>query len=622
MYSWLSPFSFLQTILRVGLVWLSFYGAGKLLRHNLRIDKLFPLIPSEIVGMLIFVLLTVLLSVFGLLTRTVCPVLLVIAAVPGGMFAYGAMRDRTPPSKPGVTGFVFGLLLTGVLLLNLTYASIPNFVFDDPLITYAVQPDRWLNSGRVYWLEETYFSAFPLLYEMTAVWPASLSADRIDQLSVLQVFQMTMLIVAVFRGMQILSIRKALRLPVAFIVLLITQLYYWCSLAKTDAMAILFCTFALAAAVKQSEKSFTGAPFSSWLFMGLALAAKQTAFIVLLPFLIYSAKPFLSYSSKWKVFALVSLIAVPGAYAVRTMLKTGSPFYPVYPVEFLLKDEWRVDRQPIEISMLNDRSSELHADKRFGLAKHIGVFFANMEGAALLLICGLFVALLSRRLDAALVTVPILLYSALSIWILWPPWWGAKYTILIYPFVALIGARLLQENRRALLIVCLVLIPSFVIPGFLIAAVNPHPTAYRVSMAKSVLTGQWDFDGGYAKHLSTPEGMTHIWANAALPDTSVIFSLHEEKRYFFDGTVIVGWRHPLGQQLYLENTLEDEIRILDSLSVDFVGFYRADPVPGGLEDQLAILDHVGFDEILEPVIVINGYMLCRYERGRLTASPE
>ena len=622
MYSWLSPLSFVQTLSRVGLVWLSFYGAGKLLRHHLRVDRFLPLIPPETLGMLVFVVFSVLLSVFGLLTRAVCPVLLVLTSLPGGLFVYSAIRDRTPLSNPGAFSIVYGILLAGVLLLNLTYASIPNFVFDDPLITYAVQPDRWLNNGRIYWLEESYFSAFPLLYEMTAVWPASLSVDRIDQLSVLQVFQMSMLIVAVFRGMRILSIKRALRLPVAVIVLLITQLYYWCTLAKTDAMAIMFCTFALTAAVKQSEKDFKGSPLSSWLFMGLALATKQTAFIVLLPFLLYSAKPFIAYSSKWKVLALVSLLAVPGMYGVRTMLKTGSPSYPVHPIAFLLRDEWRVDREPVEISMLNDRSSELHSDKRFSLAKHIGVYYASMEGGVLLLICGLLVALLSRRFSAALVAVPILLYSALSIWILWPPWWGAKYTILIYPFVAFIGVRLLQENRRSLLLTSLVLIPSFVIPGFLIAAVNPHPAAFRISMTKSILTGQWDFKGGYAMNLSTPEGMSHIWANAALPDTSVIFSLHEEKRYFFNGTVIVGWRHPLGQQIYLENTLEEEIGILDSLSVDFVGFYRENPVPGGLEDRLTILDQVGFNEILEPVIVIDGYVLCRYERGRQAASPE
>jgi len=96
----------------------------------------------------------------------------------------------------------------------------------------------------------------------------------------------------------------------------------------------------------------------------------------------------------------------------------------------------------------------------------------------------------------------------------------------------------------------------------------------------------------------------------------VIFSILEEKRYFFDGTVIVGWRHPLGQQLYLDNTLEEEMRILDSLRVDYVGLYRENPAILNQEDRLAILDHIGMGDILEPLIIIDeGYLLCRYDRS-------
>lgn len=115
--------------------------------------------------------------------------------------------------------------------------------------------------------------------------------------------------------------------------------------------------------------------------------------------------------------------------------------------------------------------------------------------------------------------------------------------------------------------------------------------------------------------MSTPEGMTHMWANRALPPGSVIFSLHEEKRYFFDGTVIVGWRHPLGQTIYRDNSLEEELAVLDALDVDYVGFYREDPVVLNQERKLEILDHIGLGDLLEPVIVVDGgYLLCRYNR--------
>jgi hypothetical protein len=113
--------------------------------------------------------------------------------------------------------------------------------------------------------------------------------------------------------------------------------------------------------------------------------------------------------------------------------------------------------------------------------------------------------------------------------------------------------------------------------------------------------------------LSTPEGMAQMLANSALPSDAVIFSIHEEKRYFFDGKVIVGWRHPIGQRLYLESSLEEEIAVLNSMGVTHVGFYRNDPAPLEQERRLAILDHVGMGELLEPMIMVNGgYLLCKY----------
>jgi len=65
--------------------------------------------------------------------------------------------------------------------------------------------------------------------------------------------------------------------------------------------------------------------------------------------------------------------------------------------------------------------------------------------------------------------------------------------------------------------------------------------------------------------------------------------------------------------LYTENTLEDEIAILKELSVDYVGIYRENPAVLDQEKRLAILDHIGIGDFLEPVIVLDGgYLLCRF----------
>ena len=256
------------------MVWLAFYGMGKLLRNPLRVDVVFPLLASELVGMLVFVFLTVPLSIVGVLSRTVLPVFLLIMAIPGALFVYGELRNRLPGLKPGILQILAGIFLLFVLFLNFSHASMPNLAFDDPLVTYAVQPDQWLGAGRIFWLEESIFSGFPLLYEMTAVWPASLSSDLLNQLSLLQVFQMSLLVVAVFRGLSILGVKKKLWLPVAATVLLTTNLYLWSAIAKTDTLCILLCTLALVSAVRQKEKGFTGSPLFLMALHGFGLGSE------------------------------------------------------------------------------------------------------------------------------------------------------------------------------------------------------------------------------------------------------------------------------------------------------------------------------------------------------------
>jgi hypothetical protein len=602
MLDWISPLVFFQTIIRVAVVWVAFYGAGHFVEKFFHIRKLFPLLPKEISGALFLILLEIPLSLFGIMNRTVTPILILLFSVPGMLLLVRKLRTREKAGKAPVLQIIGIIALLAVAFLSLTYASMPNLTFDDPLITYAVQPDRWLNSGRVYWLQD----------EMLAVWPASLSSDRLDQLSMLQVFQMTLLFLALFRGMQLMDIKKKFRATLAFIVLICSMMYYWCSLAKTDTAAILFCTLALASVIREmSERTIK--PYSSWLFMGLALATKQTSILVFFPFLLYGG--FRLWKESWgvKLTALACLALIPGIFGIRTMLKTGSPSYPVYQIPFMVKDDWKLIAEPEEITMINNRDSELYENRNFSLLKHIGIFLTSMEGILLLLLGGLGVSLFQKNRNWMLF-LPLFAYFAVAIVVMWPPWWGAKYSILIYPFVALMGVRALQTRELFssfyLPGVCIV---SFIVPGFIAVPTLVFPASYRYTVAKSVIQGDWDMQFGYKVYPSTPEGEMQMWLNSFITEPSIILSIHEEKRYFCDHTIYVGWRHPATQGLYLDNTLEEECAILDELGIDYVTFYRSDPCIMEMENRLAILNHIGYDDILEPLITgSNGFLVCRY----------
>jgi len=612
MYDWMNPLVFLQTIVRVAVVWTSFYGAGYLAEKFTGIKKLLPLLPREISGILLLIVLELPLSLLGIMNRTVTPILLILFAVPGMLLLVRKVKSIHVHRKYSVLQIVGILLLLAILILNLTYASMPNLQFDDPLITYAVQPDRWLNQGRIFWLDETTFSGFPLTYEMMTVWPASLSSDRMDQLSVLQVFQMTLLLMALLRGMQIMQIKKKLWIPLTVIVLLCTMLYYWSSLAKTDTAAILFSTLALAAAISERNTK-TSNQYTSWFLMGLALATKQTALLILVPFGLYKTQQFFSLSMKEIAISLLCIALVPMLFMVRTMAHTGSPTYPVHQLSTLVKDEWKLLPSPEEISLINNRTSEAHESSNYSVAKHIGIFLTSMEGILLIILGGIGIALYKRDRSLLLV-IPLIISFAVSLIVLWPPWWGAKYSILIYPFVALLGVSIMQKHEKfSLIYLYIVLVISFIVPGFIVVPRLRFPEAYRFTVTESVLSGKWDTSSGYKLYISTPEGMTYMWMSSALPDSGRILSIHEEKRYFYNHEVYVGWRHPATQDLYLDNTLAEECAILDEVGIDYVTFYREDPCIYKMENRLEILDHIGQNNILEPVVVVSGvYLVCRY----------
>lgn len=199
---------------RILFLWAAFHGAGLLLEKPLRrLSGSLPG-PTIVTGMLAFLLLAFPLSLLHLLNARLLACLIAVAGFYGlaslaRVAARSLRHDR--PGRPDALSVILALLLLILVPSTLFRAAKPQD-HSDPLITYAVQPDRWLGEGCITFLEETRFSAMPLLGETLALWPASLAMPgvsglegidsedaerRTDRLSLLQVFQSSLLAAAV-----------------------------------------------------------------------------------------------------------------------------------------------------------------------------------------------------------------------------------------------------------------------------------------------------------------------------------------------------------------------------------------------------------------------------------------
>jgi len=424
--SWLSLGSLIWSLSRVALVWLGFHGVGSLFGKLPVVKRYFALLPSAVPGMLLYMALFLVLSLLGVLTRTA----VAVSAAAGAIICVFQLAEkrRSPWTLPfRKTGkWLFMVPVTIALFLVVTGTMIagrPELAFNDTQVTYLVQPDRWLDQGRIHFIDETVFSAFPLVSEMLLLLPCSLSMDMMDQMVMGQLFCFSMLVALCLSALRIAGLDKRW-LPAASIGIFgCTILVLWSHFAKPDSSALYFVTLSLLTLLRQLEDGQRRFELSAFLLMGMGLATKYTSYLVLLPFGIMCFYGLARGKLDRRILlpGLMTLGILPFIFALRTAIHTGSPFYPYSPFPRLVKPEWRMPDIELSYELINDRSSSLYPS--VGLLDNIYHYFRTWGPAILVFPAGILSAFRRREMRTPLVVLlSILAYSALAIAVFSPTW--------------------------------------------------------------------------------------------------------------------------------------------------------------------------------------------------------
>lgn len=545
--------------------------------------------------MLAFILLTLVFSPLSLLTRTVLPFIIAISSVYGVLLIH-----RNEDFKTFKKVLPLWLLLPAAVLLLVMiisaffHAAIPHGMVD-PLITYAVQPDRWLDAGGMYFLSETKFSFFPLIGEMLAVWPASLASGRLDQLCILQLFQMTLLMGSFLLITRALKLGKGGILTALLICFSTPILIKWAAWAKTDMTALFLYTAALSLILRRwIIEHRDHVPYLAWFLLGLSLATKWTAVTAVFavtPLIVlsgYSRGKRLSYYAA----GIALLTAVPLVFALRNYLITGEPFYPMFSIPgFSVKAQWAFESV--------QKLVEIRRRTGAGIVENIVALFRSWGIPLAVFTAGSVYAMFHKDRKIKVLILMVALYTVACIIAFNPLEWGSKYAIILLPAMTGIGLYYLR-NRNVILLSVLVPIVfltssifqrSEFIYGF---ATNNEPLR---------------FEG--RDH--PPTLQLHLWMNENLPEGSRVLSLWRPERYFSDHEIIVAQNHWEGIGLFTNNSVDEEYEILQRLGVDFIYFYNEDPLPGDLEETVNLLEVWDSDERFLPIGIIGGYLLCEIE---------
>lgn len=577
----------LWMVSRISLVWMAFHSLGYWTSAFLLKRKVGFLV-SIVSGTVLAAVLALILSTAGLLTRPILAVTAMTLSLFSLPIVVKSLGSRTRLRVAGFTRILLpaaAAILAALPALSTAIRAVIPHAFVDPLIIYAARPDRWLDAGHVFWLTETKFSGLPFFGELIALWPAALSSGRVDQLVCLQFFQFSMLLITVLAVSRILRLDAILTLAVSGIVFASPLMSSWCATAKTDMTCVLFtsCGLAMLADSVNSEGRF--GRIVPWLLLGLGIAAKLTA-IAVLPAAVLLLLRDRSLRGRI-IYAPVSLIPVL-PFTLATLLRTGEPFYPFHlpPFEayagYLLRP----------VSQLVPYMSRVH-ESLPGNLLDLAVQWSVIAAASAIAVLVSFHRKQSRQ---ALITAGFLMVFAVTISLVFnPAGWGAKYSVFALPFLAAWSLRIAGSRATALALSATALLLS-----------SPSE---RLAYSTSFIAGNrgLEFHGS-----DTPPTMAlHSWCNENLEEGAVLVSLWRPERYFSDHEVLVAQNHPLLRGLFEENTADDEIGILEASGADYVYFNASDPLPGDLERTVTILGSVRDGGLLEPVMLLDGYLLCR-----------
>jgi len=609
---------------RILILWAAFHGAGLLLEKPLR--RLTGCLPGPriVIGMLAFLLLAFPLSLLHLLDARLMASLVAAA----GFYGLAALIHKTArslrhtrPGRPGTLSIILVLLLLVLVPSTLFRAAKPQD-HSDPLITYAVQPDRWLGEGRITFLDETRFSAMPLLGETLALWPASLAIPnvsslegidsgvverRTDRLSLLQVFQMSLLIAAVLLASRSLKLGVSGTLLALTAVMASNMLIGWGSLAKVDMTHAFFVTAAMVIPARRLLTGTEGAGLWPFILFGSALAVKMTAWI-LLPFfiLLHLASEGLRPGRLAAGSAL--MLILPCCYMARTFIHTGSLLY-TGPMNFPSAGEgWAWTTVPV-LDALSFRENP-------GLLADLGDLSLAWDYPLMVIVLGFAASALKAdgRRERSVLMAAFGGYMFLAALLLSPTEWSAKYTLMVLPLMAVLGASWWPGGWRGLLM-------GLGMAAAVSATSEFLPRArFMLGFAKSSRTLTFDSD----TYLS-PRGIQLV-ANESLPDGSVILSLFSDERYYSDFPVICARTYPCARELFLSGSLEEELALLRELGVTHVCYVRGDPMGMNMaslnywsppldavdpSDSLALLEVD--TAVLKEEACDGGYVLCRVE---------
>ncbi|MCD4702276.1 MAG: hypothetical protein K8S24_10515, partial [Candidatus Aegiribacteria sp.] len=114
-----------------------------------------------------------------------------------------------------------------------------------------------------------------------------------------------------------------------------------------------------------------------------------------------------------------------------------------------------------------------------------------------------------------------------------------------------------------------------------------------------------------------PELKATLWMNSHLPGNSTILSFFDRKRYFSNHRWITAFEHPVAAHLYLSNSIEYEIKILEELDIDYIILLESNPAPFDDENSVELFSRIGRGDVLEPFANIDGHTIYRFYPSNL-----